>query len=154
MISTAPRKGNLVARLRGTGARKPILLMAHIDVVEAKREDWDFDPFKLQEADGYFHGRGAIDDKAMASIFVANLIEYAQEGFRPERDIILALTTDEELSDSPHDGVHVAARAPSRPDRRRARHQRRRRRRAARRQAVPHCACSSPKRSIRPTGWK
>ena len=107
VISTAPRKGNLVARLRGTGARKPILLMAHIDVVEAKREDWGFDPFKLQEADGQFRGRGVIDDKAMASSFVANLIEYAQEGFRPERDIILALTTDEELSDSPHDGARV-----------------------------------------------
>jgi acetylornithine deacetylase/succinyl-diaminopimelate desuccinylase-like protein len=107
VISTAPRKGNLVARLRGTGARKPILLMAHIDVVEAKREDWDFDPFKLQEVDGQFRGRGVIDDKAMAASFVANLIEYAKEGFRPDRDIILALTTDEELSDSPHDGAHV-----------------------------------------------
>jgi acetylornithine deacetylase/succinyl-diaminopimelate desuccinylase-like protein len=107
VISTAPRKGNLVARLRGTGARKPILLMAHIDVVEARREDWGADPFKLQEADGLFRGRGVIDDKAMASSFVANLIEYAQEGFRPERDIILALTTDEELSDSPHDGARV-----------------------------------------------
>jgi acetylornithine deacetylase/succinyl-diaminopimelate desuccinylase-like protein len=107
VISTAPRKGNVVARLRGTGARKPILLMAHIDVVEAKREDWDFDPFKLQEVEGQFRGRGVIDDKAMAASFVANLIEYAKEGFKPERDIILALTTDEELSDSPHDGAHV-----------------------------------------------
>src|SRR6478752_9817070 len=58
-FSPAPRKGNLVARLRGTGARKPILLVAHIDVVEAKREDWAFDPFKLQEVDGFFRGRGA-----------------------------------------------------------------------------------------------
>ena len=73
--------------------------------VEAKREDWDFDPFKLQEADGYFRARGAIDDKAMAAIFVANMIAYAGAGYRPERDIILALTTDEELSDSPHNGV-------------------------------------------------
>ena len=95
-----------MARLRGTGARKPILLIAHLDVVEAKREDWAFDPFKLQEVDGYFRARGAIDDKAMASIFVANLIEYAKEGFKPDRDIILALTADEELSDSPHDGAH------------------------------------------------
>ena len=106
VISSAPRKGDLVARLRGTGARKPILLIAHIDVVEAKREDWDFDPFKLQEIDGHFRGRGSIDDKAMASIFVANLIEYAKEGFRPDRDIIVALTADEELSDSPDDGAH------------------------------------------------
>ena len=101
VISTAPRKGNLVARLRGTGARKPILLLGHLDVVEAKREDWDFDPFKLQEVDGFFRGRGAIDDKSMASIFVANLIEYVKEGFKPDRDIIVALTADEELVDTP-----------------------------------------------------
>jgi acetylornithine deacetylase/succinyl-diaminopimelate desuccinylase-like protein len=106
VLSSGPRKGNLVARLRGTGALRPLLLTAHIDVVEARREDWDSDPFKLQEVDGYFRGRGAIDDKAMASIFVANLIRYVQEGFRPDRDIILALTADEELSDSPHDGSH------------------------------------------------
>ena len=78
VISSGPRKGNLVARLRGTGARKPILLIGHLDVVEAKREDWNFDPFKLQEVNGFFRGRGSIDDKAMASIFVANLIEYVQ----------------------------------------------------------------------------
>jgi acetylornithine deacetylase/succinyl-diaminopimelate desuccinylase-like protein len=106
VLASAPRKGNLVARWRGTGARRPLLLIAHIDVVEARREDWDFDPFKLQEVDGYFRGRGSIDDKAMASIFVANLIRFVKEGFRPERDIILALTADEELSDSPHDGAH------------------------------------------------
>lgn len=106
VLPSAPRKGNLVARWRGTGARRPLLLTAHIDVVEARREDWDFDPFKLQEVDGYFRGRGSIDDKAMASIFVANLIRFVKEGFRPERDIILALTADEELSDSPDDGVH------------------------------------------------
>jgi acetylornithine deacetylase/succinyl-diaminopimelate desuccinylase-like protein len=106
VISSGPRKGDMVARLRGTGARKPMLLIAHLDVVEAKREDWDFDPFMLQETDGHFRGRGSIDDKAMASIFVANMIEYAKEGFRPDRDIILALTADEELSDSPHDGAH------------------------------------------------
>jgi acetylornithine deacetylase/succinyl-diaminopimelate desuccinylase-like protein len=106
VLSSGPRKGNMVARLRGTGARRPLLLMAHMDVVEAKREDWEFDPFKLQEVDGYFRGRGAIDDKAMASIFVANMIRFVKEGFRPDRDIILALTADEELSDSPHDGTH------------------------------------------------
>src|SRR4051812_14180584 len=105
VFATAPRKGNVVARLRGTGARKPILLLAHLDVVEAKREDWNFDPFKLREVDGTFGGRGVIDDKAMAAIFVANLIEYVKEGPRPEHDIIVALTTDEELSDSPHNGV-------------------------------------------------
>jgi acetylornithine deacetylase/succinyl-diaminopimelate desuccinylase-like protein len=105
VLSSGPRKGNLVARLRGTGARRPLLLLAHLDVVEAKREDWDSDPFKLVEIGGYFRARGAIDDKAMAAIFVANLIEYVRAGYRPERDIILALTADEELSDSPHNGV-------------------------------------------------
>jgi acetylornithine deacetylase/succinyl-diaminopimelate desuccinylase-like protein len=106
LIASGPRQGNLVARLHGTGARRPMLLIAHLDVVEAKREDWDFDPFKLQEVNGHFRGRGAIDDKSMASIFVANMIEYVKEGYKPDRDIILALTTDEELSDSPHDGAH------------------------------------------------
>jgi acetylornithine deacetylase/succinyl-diaminopimelate desuccinylase-like protein len=104
VISTGPRKGNLVARLRGTGARKPILLLAHIDVVPAG-DGWQHDPYKLTEADGYFHGRGVIDDKAMAAIFLANLIEWHREGFRPDRDIIVALTTDEELAHSPHNGV-------------------------------------------------
>src|SRR5262249_21493124 len=105
VLSSGPRKGNLVARLRGTGARRPLLLLGNPEVVEAKREDWDFDPFKLQEVDGYFRGRGAIDDKAMAAIFVANMIRYVEEGYRGDRDVILALTADEELSDSPHNGV-------------------------------------------------
>ncbi len=83
-------------RYRGTGARKPILLLAHLDVVEAKREDWSFDPFKFLEQDGYYYGRGTSDDKAMAALFVANLIRFKQEGFKPDRDIIVALTADEE----------------------------------------------------------
>lgn len=95
------RKGNLVARLRGTGARKPLLLLAHLDVVEARKEDWsdNLDPFKLTERDGYFYGRGTGDDKAMAAIFVTNLIRFKQEGFKPDRDIIVALTADEEGGD-------------------------------------------------------
>jgi acetylornithine deacetylase/succinyl-diaminopimelate desuccinylase-like protein len=93
----APKKGNLVARLKGTSAKKPLLLLAHMDVVEAKREDWERDPFKLVEEGGYFYARGSVDDKAMASIFVANLIRYKKEGYRPDRDLILALTADEEL---------------------------------------------------------
>jgi acetylornithine deacetylase/succinyl-diaminopimelate desuccinylase-like protein len=106
VLSSGPRKGNLVARLRGNGTRRPILLIAHLDVVEAKREEWNTDPFKLQENGGYFRARGASDDKAMASVLVANMVEYVKEGFKPDRDIILALTADEELSDSPHDGAH------------------------------------------------
>ncbi len=92
-----PKKGNLVVRLKGTELRKPMLLIAHLDVVEAKRSDWERDPFKLVEEGGYFYARGSIDDKAMAAIFVANLIRYKQAGYKPERDIILALTSDEEL---------------------------------------------------------
>src|SRR6202521_415166 len=99
VFNPAPRKGNLVARLHGTGARKPILLMAHLDVVEARREDWSVDPFKLLEKDGYFYGRGSGDDKFMAATFVSNLIRYKQEGFKPDRDIIVALETDEEILD-------------------------------------------------------
>ena len=99
VLSSGPRKGNLVARLRGTGARKPLLLLAHLDVVRGRtRRTGTSIRSSCTEADGYFHGRGAIDDKAMAAIFVANLIDYAGAGFRPERDIILALTTDEELA--------------------------------------------------------
>jgi len=91
-----PRKGNLVAHLHGNGKRKPILLLAHLDVVEARREDWSVDPFTLLEQDGYFYGRGSGDDKAMAAIFISNLIRYRAEGYLPDRDIIVALTSDEE----------------------------------------------------------
>jgi acetylornithine deacetylase/succinyl-diaminopimelate desuccinylase-like protein len=100
VLSPAPRKGNLVARLRGSGARKPILLVAHIDVVPAKREDWSYDPFKLTEEGGYFYGRGSSDDKYMAASFVTNLIRYKKEGYKPDRDIIIALETDEEILDA------------------------------------------------------
>jgi acetylornithine deacetylase/succinyl-diaminopimelate desuccinylase-like protein len=100
-----PRKGNLVARLRGTGAKKPLLLLAHLDVVEAKREDWERDPFKLVEENGYFYARGAADDKAMASAFVANMIRMKREGFVPDRDIVLALTADEEIIPTRFSGV-------------------------------------------------
>ena len=92
-----PTKGNLVAGYRGSGTKRPLLLLAHLDVVEAKREDWDRDPFKLIEENGYFYARGSFDDKAMAAIFVANLIRYRHENYRPDRDLILALTCDEEL---------------------------------------------------------
>jgi acetylornithine deacetylase/succinyl-diaminopimelate desuccinylase-like protein len=100
VLSPAPRKGNLVARLRGSGARKPILLLAHLDVVPANREDWSFDPFKLTEQDGYYYARGSADNKFMAAAFVANMIRYKQEGYKPDRDIILALETDEEILDA------------------------------------------------------
>jgi acetylornithine deacetylase/succinyl-diaminopimelate desuccinylase-like protein len=95
----APTKGNLVARFRGrdTGL-EPILLLAHIDVVEALPEDWsaDLDPFEFLERDGYYYGRGVTDDKDEAAIYTANFIRMRQEGFVPDRDIIMALTADEE----------------------------------------------------------
>ena len=76
------------------------MLLAHLDVVEARREDWTTDPFTLVEKDGYFYGRGVSDDKAMAAIFVDTLIRLTREGWKPSRDIILALTADEELGSS------------------------------------------------------
>jgi acetylornithine deacetylase/succinyl-diaminopimelate desuccinylase-like protein len=97
-------KGNIVVRYRGTGARKPILLLAHTDVVEAKREDWTMDPFQFIERDGFFYGRGTGDDKAQAAVWIANLIRYKQEGYKPDRDIIVALTADEE-GGGPYNGV-------------------------------------------------
>jgi acetylornithine deacetylase/succinyl-diaminopimelate desuccinylase-like protein len=100
VLGPQPRKGNLVARLRGAGGRKPILLLAHLDVVEARREDWSTDPFTFVERDGYYYGRGTSDDKAMAAIFVASFVRYLSEGYKPDRDIVLALTADEEGGDS------------------------------------------------------
>jgi acetylornithine deacetylase/succinyl-diaminopimelate desuccinylase-like protein len=96
-----PQDGNLVAVLRGTDPKaRPLLLLAHIDVVEAKREDWARDPFKLHEEAGYFFARGASDDKAMAASFTDALIRYRKEGFKPHRDIKLALTCGEEGPDA------------------------------------------------------
>ncbi len=99
------KKGNIVVRYHGTGAHKPLLLLAHTDVVEAKREDWTMDPFQLNEKDGYFYGRGTGDDKAQAAVWIANLIQYKKEGFRPDRDIIVALTADEE-GGGPYSGIN------------------------------------------------
>ena len=95
---------NLVARFRGTGTQKPVLLLAHIDVVEAKREDWSVDPFTLLERDGFFYGRGTLDVKDGAAILVATLARLKQEGYRPNRDLILALTAGEE-GGSDYNGV-------------------------------------------------
>ncbi|MEO8130323.1 MAG: M20/M25/M40 family metallo-hydrolase [Bryobacteraceae bacterium] len=104
VLGASPKKMNVVVRYRGTGAKKPLLLLAHLDVVEALRSDWTVDPFVLTEKDGFFYGRGTGDDKAQASIWVANLLQYKKEGFRPNRDLILALTADEE-GGGPFNGV-------------------------------------------------
>ncbi len=91
--------GLLLARLKGQNSgKKPILLMAHLDVVDALREDWSLDPFVLTERDGYFYGRGTSDNKAGAAILTASLIRFKQEGFVPDRDLIVVLTADEETS--------------------------------------------------------
>jgi len=95
-----PHKGNVVARYRGTGVKEPIVMMAHLDVVTAQRDDWNLDPFVLNEDEDYYYGRGTIDDKAMAAIFIANLIRFKREGYVPDRDFIVALTSDEESGGS------------------------------------------------------
>lgn len=100
-----PRKGNLVLRLKGDGSKKPVLLLAHVDAVEAKREDWKTDPFVLKEDDEYFTARASADDKSMAASFVSILGQLKREGFKPKRDVILALTSDEEMGDVPSNGA-------------------------------------------------
>jgi acetylornithine deacetylase/succinyl-diaminopimelate desuccinylase-like protein len=97
VLGPDPRKGNLIARLKGSGKKRPILLLAHLDVVEAKRTDWTVDPFTFLEKDGFFYGRGTSDDKSMAAQFVANVIRLKREGVTLDRDLILALTADEEV---------------------------------------------------------
>lgn len=94
-----PRKQNLVARIHGSGARKPVLFIGHLDVVDARREDWSFDPFQFRETDGWFYGRGTSDMKADVALLIANFIRLKQENYRPDRDLILALTADEEGGD-------------------------------------------------------
>ena len=94
------RKKNLVVRLHGSGKHKPVLLIGHLDVVEAKREDWTTDPFKFIEKDGYVFGRGTQDMKNGDAIMMATMLRLRKEGFRPSRDIILALTADEESGGS------------------------------------------------------
>jgi acetylornithine deacetylase/succinyl-diaminopimelate desuccinylase-like protein len=90
------RKGNLIVRFHGTGTRKPILIIGHLDVVEARREDWTTDPFKFIEKDGYFYGRGTQDMKVNDAVLVTTFIRFRKEGYHPDRDLILALTADEE----------------------------------------------------------
>jgi acetylornithine deacetylase/succinyl-diaminopimelate desuccinylase-like protein len=99
VIGPSPRYQSLVARYRGQGgAKKPILLMAHLDVVDARREDWSTDPYQLVEKDGFYYGRGTSDVKDGAAMLVANFIRYKKEGFVPDRDLIIVLTADEETT--------------------------------------------------------
>ena len=97
VLGPSDNRGNLVVRYRGRDiGRKPVLLLAHLDVVDADPADWTLDPFTFTEQDGYYYGRGTIDDKDEAAIHIANLIRLKREGFQPDRDIIVALTADEE----------------------------------------------------------
>jgi acetylornithine deacetylase/succinyl-diaminopimelate desuccinylase-like protein len=89
-------KKNLVLRYHGSGKRKPVLFIGHLDVVEARREDWTSDPFVFLEKDGYFYGRGTADMKAGDALLVTTFVRLKQEGYVPDRDLILALTADEE----------------------------------------------------------
>lgn len=94
-----PDDGNVVAILRGTSRLRPVLLLAHIDVVNADRADWERDPFTLHEENGFFYARGASDDKSMAAVFADLMIRMRQENYRPRRTIRMALTCGEETSD-------------------------------------------------------
>jgi acetylornithine deacetylase/succinyl-diaminopimelate desuccinylase-like protein len=94
--NTNDKKKNVVVRLHGSGKHKPVLLIGHLDVVEARREDWTTDPFQFIEKDGYYYGRGSSDMKDGDAIMSATLIRMKKEGYVPSRDIILALTADEE----------------------------------------------------------
>jgi acetylornithine deacetylase/succinyl-diaminopimelate desuccinylase-like protein len=99
VLEPNPRTGVLVARFRGTDPQvRPMLLMAHIDVVPARREDWSLDPWTLVERDGFFYGRGTTDNKAGAAMLVANFIRLKREGWQPHRDVIMVLTGDEETA--------------------------------------------------------
>ena len=104
-----PREGSLVAVYPGTSATaKPILLLGHIDVVEANRADWQRDPFTLVEENGYFYARGTADMKAMSAIWADMLIRFAEEGYRPRRTVKLALTCGEE-TDTAFNGANWLA---------------------------------------------
>ena len=100
-----PENLNVVVRLRGRGAGRPILFIAHLDVVEARAEDWTVDPWTLTERDGWFYGRGTLDIKCEVTDLVTNLIRLKKERFSPARDIIVALTDDEEGGDASHSGI-------------------------------------------------
>jgi acetylornithine deacetylase/succinyl-diaminopimelate desuccinylase-like protein len=91
-----PTKGNIVVRLKGTGKLRPVLYIGHLDVVEADRRDWTYDPYKLTEKDGWLYGRGTIDMKGQDASTLTALIRLKKEGYVPDRDIIVAFTADEE----------------------------------------------------------
>ena len=140
-----PKEGGLVAVLHGSDpTAKAILMLAHVDVVEAQREDWTRDPFTLIEEGGYFYGRGTSDMKAQAAIWVDNLVRFREEGFHPQRTIKLALTCGEETSGALN-GAQWLDRARPRRHRCRLRAHRGRRRRPG---------CPRPARRTRRAGGR
>src|SRR5436305_10988967 len=100
VVGPLPNKKNLIVRLHGRGQGKPLLFLAHLDVVEALRKDWSMDPFKLSEVDGFFYGRGTSDIKQGDTVLVANFLRLKKAGWVPARDLIIALTADEEGGES------------------------------------------------------
>src|SRR5258708_24136801 len=102
VVGPNERKGNLIVRYRGKAGKtlRPILIIGHLDVVEARREDWTTDPFQFVEKDGYYYGRGTQDMKDGDAVMVTTLVRMKKEGFVPDRDITLALTADEEAGKS------------------------------------------------------
>ena len=110
-----PKEGGLVVILPGTAKdMKPLLLLGHIDVVAAKREDWTRDPYKLVEENGYFYGRGTSDMKAMDAIWIDAMMRFKQQGYKPKRTIKLALTCGEETSSTAFNGASVSRQAHER----------------------------------------
>ncbi|HIC94749.1 MAG TPA: M20/M25/M40 family metallo-hydrolase, partial [Anaerolineae bacterium] len=97
LLESAPGRGNLIARLEGTGEERPLLLLSHLDVVPAEREEWERDPFGGELVDGYIWGRGTVDTKQLTAMELMVLLLLKREGFVPRRDIILAATADEEM---------------------------------------------------------
>src|SRR5579871_69877 len=106
VLGPRPERANLVARLHGTGTKRPVLLISHLDVVEARREDWTTDPFQFVEKEGYFYGRGTMDIKCADAILVANLIRWKKENYKPDRDVIVALTANEEGGELEENGIY------------------------------------------------
>ena len=141
----APTDGNLIVRYRGRGAgagRKPILLLAHLDVVAALRSDWSLDPFVLTEKDGYFYGRGTSDDKAMAAIFAANLLRARR---RAGSRTVTSSSPSRPTRRAGAQRRRLAGEGTSRPAGRRARDQRGRQRRPAGREAFLHSVQAAEK---------
>lgn len=106
VVGSDAKRGNVIARLRGTGQGRPVLFLAHLDVVPAARADWTYEPYRLTEHEGYYYGRGTTDDKQFCAIWAAVFGQLKRAQMRPDRDLILALTAGEEQGEGQTNGVH------------------------------------------------